>query len=273
MKNNFVFFTSGEFAKLHHLNKRTLHYYDNIGLFSPKYKGENGYRYYTYEQSLELENILTLRELGMSIEEIKEYIQNPSSEYFHKIAAYKVNEINKTIDRLKTLKLHLQQKEKMLNLSDAVFDGKIELIDLDEEYLLMTPLSLIFENDDNLIQNSEPIMKHLQAAREICTYKKNCGSFLSVEKIQNGKYDEYDGIFTVVNKKKENLYIKPKGRYIRGFSVGNWDKIPSLYKEILLFAEKHHLKLTGYAFEMGINEFAISDMNDYVTQIEIQYEA
>ncbi|MBM6800346.1 MerR family DNA-binding transcriptional regulator, partial [Coprobacillus cateniformis] len=31
--------TTSQFSKLHHLNKRTLHYYDDIGLFSPRYKG------------------------------------------------------------------------------------------------------------------------------------------------------------------------------------------------------------------------------------------
>ena len=33
-------------------------------IFSPKHKGENGYRYYTYSQSIDLENILALRELN-----------------------------------------------------------------------------------------------------------------------------------------------------------------------------------------------------------------
>lgn len=50
-----LYFTAGQFARLHQLNKRTLHYYDDIGLFSPAYKGENGYRYYTYQQSAQLE--------------------------------------------------------------------------------------------------------------------------------------------------------------------------------------------------------------------------
>ncbi|MEG1551671.1 MAG: MerR family DNA-binding transcriptional regulator, partial [Oscillospiraceae bacterium] len=65
-----IHFTTGQFAKLHNINKRTLHYYDDIGLFSPAYKGKNGYRYYTYQQSPTLEMLLTLRELNMSVNEI-----------------------------------------------------------------------------------------------------------------------------------------------------------------------------------------------------------
>lgn len=55
------------------VNKRTLHYYDNIGLFSPCTKRENGYRYYEISQSIDFEYIRMLKELYMSIEEIKLY--------------------------------------------------------------------------------------------------------------------------------------------------------------------------------------------------------
>lgn len=272
MKNNAAVFTSGEFAKLHHLNKRTLHYYDDIGLFSPKYKGENGYRYYTYEQSMELENILALRELGMSIEEVKKYEKNPNNADFLKIIAARTKDIDKMIERLKTLRGVLHQKEEMLNRCNLVFDQKIDIIDLDEEYMLLTPLLLIFENEDNLFQNAVPIMDHLRKSWELCTYKKSCGSYLTVEKIRNGNFDEYDGLFTLINSKNNNLYVKPKGRYIRGFSIGDWDKIPDLYDKILLFASEHHLTLSGYAFEMGINDFAMSGVDNYVTQIDIYCE-
>lgn len=44
MKKSTKLLTTAEFAKLHEVNKRTLHYYDSIGLFSPAQKGENQYR-------------------------------------------------------------------------------------------------------------------------------------------------------------------------------------------------------------------------------------
>ncbi|MFR1481178.1 MAG: MerR family DNA-binding transcriptional regulator [Hydrogeniiclostridium mannosilyticum] len=40
MKNKKYLYTTGQFAKLNGVNKRTLHYYDEIGLFSPKSKGK-----------------------------------------------------------------------------------------------------------------------------------------------------------------------------------------------------------------------------------------
>lgn len=93
MKNE-VLFTINQFALMHHLNKRTLHYYDEIGLFSPIIKKENNYRYYSLNQSAELEYILSLKELGMSIIEIKEYLNNPNNINLINIVNKKIEELD-----------------------------------------------------------------------------------------------------------------------------------------------------------------------------------
>lgn len=267
MKNNIAFFTAGEFAKLHHINKRTLHYYDSIGIFSPNHKGKNGYRYYTYEQSVNLENILALREIGMSIEELQAYINKPNKEDFRKISKVKIDEIDQTINRLKKIKSILKEKSTMLDLCDEIYDGKIEIVNLNEEYLLMTDVPL--NNTLNLLKNSNAIMNHLKSSWEFNNYKKNCGSYICIEKIYSKNFEDYDGVFTKINKRIPTLFTKPSGQYIRGFSIGSWDKIPTLYEKILSFAYENNLTLSGYAFECGLNEFAISSEKEYVTQIEV----
>lgn len=85
MKEKNYLYTSGEFAKLTGINKRTLHYYNNIGLFSPEIIEKNGYHYYTCFQFARLELILTLRKIGLSIDEIREYVTEPSDESFSQI--------------------------------------------------------------------------------------------------------------------------------------------------------------------------------------------
>lgn len=81
-KEDFSKLTTAQFAALHEVNKRTLHYYDSIGLFSPETKGDNHYRYYDSAQSIHFEYILMLKELNMSIEEIKSYLDAPNAEDF-----------------------------------------------------------------------------------------------------------------------------------------------------------------------------------------------
>ena len=68
------YFTAGELAAIFSISKQTLLYYDKIGLLSPEFVSENGYRHYSISQYLILEIIVNLRNLNISISNIKEYI-------------------------------------------------------------------------------------------------------------------------------------------------------------------------------------------------------
>ena len=57
LKEEKMLFTIGQFADLHEINKKTLMWYDEIGLLKPACIKENGYRYYSYQQSATLETI------------------------------------------------------------------------------------------------------------------------------------------------------------------------------------------------------------------------
>lgn len=55
------------------VTKRTLHYYDEIGLLKVQ-KNENNYRVYNQNDLVRLQKILLLKNLDMSIKEIYEVI-------------------------------------------------------------------------------------------------------------------------------------------------------------------------------------------------------
>ena len=66
--------TSGEFAHLAVTTKRTLHYYDKIGILSPFYIDDHGYRYYQECQILDFQIILLLQMLKFPLFEIKKFL-------------------------------------------------------------------------------------------------------------------------------------------------------------------------------------------------------
>ncbi len=67
----------GELAKQTGLSIRTLHYYDEIGLLSPSDRNEIGHRLYSDEDIIRLQQILSLRQLGFALKEIRECLENP----------------------------------------------------------------------------------------------------------------------------------------------------------------------------------------------------
>lgn len=267
-ENERIKLTVSQFAKLHNINKRTLHYYDEIGIFSPSYKGENGYRYYDYMQGVDFEYIKMLKELNMGLDEIKKYIDNPNEADFKEIAEVKIKEINQEIKLLNRRKEVLEDKLKKLSKCDEVRNKNyIKVVECEEEKFFYTPFK--FEDDD-----LKQLISHIKDVWTVDEYCKGIGSFVSVEKIQRGEFEEYDGLFIEMldDIDSDNMIIKPKGKYICAYHMGDWDTLPKFYGEIVEYAEENNLTLIGYSFEIGMNDFAISNMEDYITQIMIRVE-
>lgn len=70
--------TVKEVSELTGISVRTLHYYDEIGLFSPSAYTEAGYRLYDDKALETLQQILFFREFDMPLKEIKSIIENPA---------------------------------------------------------------------------------------------------------------------------------------------------------------------------------------------------
>ena len=68
--NNFM--TIGEVAKKMGVTVRTLQYYDKEGLLSPSKQSEGGRRLYSSKELIMLHQILSLKSLGFTLDDIKE---------------------------------------------------------------------------------------------------------------------------------------------------------------------------------------------------------
>ena len=64
-----------EFAKKNHLSARALRLYEEQGLLTPVKRSEGGFRFYKADQALRLNYIQSLQDLGCSLSEIKEMMQ------------------------------------------------------------------------------------------------------------------------------------------------------------------------------------------------------
>ena len=63
--------TVGELARRTGVSVRTLHHYDEIGLLSPSGRTETGYRLYAAAEIGRLQQIVSLRQMGFSLGEIR----------------------------------------------------------------------------------------------------------------------------------------------------------------------------------------------------------
>jgi MerR family transcriptional regulator, thiopeptide resistance regulator len=112
-------YTVKQLSKLAGISRRTLHYYDEIGLLKPSAMGENGYRYYGDEALLRLQQILFYRELDLRLNEIKSIVSNPDFDVMESLQAHKValgervERLNRLISTVENTMTHLKGKKEM----------------------------------------------------------------------------------------------------------------------------------------------------------------
>lgn len=73
-------YTVGEFAEKMKVSVRTLQYYDKQGLLKPTSHSEGGRRLYSSHDAIILQQILSLKYIGLSLEEIKTQISFQTSD-------------------------------------------------------------------------------------------------------------------------------------------------------------------------------------------------
>lgn len=263
-----VLFTIGQFAALHGINKKTLMWYDEIGLFKPfSVDEENGYRYYSYYQSSLLETILMLRDMRVPVCEIQAFVSNRSASGMMQTLQTQITEIDCGIDRLKETRRRLeeyrQEMEALLNEDLA----RICIVQ-SEARRLATVEILPGQPFEEQIEKMIAKTKRYGLPR---MYRASYGSMLPVESLYAGEFDRYAMLFMDAPHVRPGrcVHKKPQGSYIRAFCKGSWDKLPARYQDILRYAAENGLVLTGFAYETGINEMVIDSMEDYVTKIEI----
>lgn len=114
-KNDKKYISITELASLLDMTSETLRYYDRIDLFKPDMIADNQYRYYDILRFDLLGTIKQLRQLGMSIEDIREY--------------YEDKNLKKSYEMLSELYIDLDKRAKELNSLKRVLKRKLDFME------------------------------------------------------------------------------------------------------------------------------------------------
>jgi DNA-binding transcriptional MerR regulator len=136
----------GELAKRTGLTIRTLHHYHAIGLLKPSLHTEAGYRLYTAGDIARLQQVLSLRQLGFSLEEVRDCLNRPDFAPLEVIRLHlarlqeQIEEQRKLCERLEAIATQLQSAEEV---SADEFLRTIEAIMMTEKYFTPEQQKLI----------------------------------------------------------------------------------------------------------------------------------
>lgn len=266
------YFTTGEFAKICGVNKKTLFHYDNIGLFSPELKKENGYRYYSYHQLSIFGIISSLKEVKMPLKEIKTYIDKRTPNLLIELLEKKTIDINNEIEKLNNIKALMESTISFTKKACNIDANTITLEEHEEEYLVKTPLTykepFIGDDEESFLYECINFMDNYDLGDD-----GMIGSIIKGEDIMNGDFESYSYLFTKVNKdyKKYTISIKPKGLYVTAYHKGGYETIDKTYKKLLEFFNQNNLYMGDFVYEEYLlYDISVRDSNEYLTQISAE---
>ncbi|MFD2132263.1 MerR family transcriptional regulator [Pseudogracilibacillus auburnensis] len=271
MSNNYEkHFTTGEFAKLCKVNKQTLIYYDQIGLFSPIIKDGKGYRYYSLAQYDYFSVIELLKEVGMSLKEIQAYMENKSPENF--------------VNLMRKQKLILQEKIKELKLIENMIDTKIEgienasEIDFNKITIKHCPKRILYLSKQ--IKNTTE-KQFVEAVSDFIDelYRSKLdtghpiGAIVNKGQMETGEIENYSYLYMEQPAPIFDLpyFVTKACDYCIGYHFGEVKHISKTYKKMFDYMGKHNYILGEFAYEEYVYDAVIrDDESNYIMKILIE---
>lgn len=260
-----------EFSKLSGISRKLLIFYDNQGLLQPYSIDEkNGYRYYSYRQIDTASVIVSLREAGMSLAEIKAYLSKKSPytliDTLEKQEALLDQQIKKLHQIQEMIQFRIQQTEKGLKRSSPSI--KIER-QAAENIFLGPELPADYDLKEGWTHLPEFYAKCQEQNIQL---GYTVGTMVSKENLLQKRWDKPNHYYYRLSQENYPLYqIKPAGDYVVGTMYADYGETDPLYHKLLHYIEENALRIEGNAYEEYLfDEIAEKDSENYLLQIAIQ---
>ncbi|MGF2127316.1 MerR family transcriptional regulator [Enterococcus casseliflavus] len=249
-----------EMARLARINPRTLHYYDEIGLFQPNSKDENGYRYYSLDQLLDLGLILSLKELSMPLKEIQTALQG-DAETMRNLLEAKRQTIDEKIQQLTNIKKIIERKAADLRLATEK-TSPFTLKEQPEEYFSLSPRLNGSSIPEMITQAYDLLM-----AQPYLFSNNEYGSMIRTNKDDT---QDIDYVYVRQEEPQGTSFVKPAGCYLTAIYQGDDEGLKQFYQKLKQLIATHQWQIDDYFYERSIHETTLSNEQAYLTEIQVR---
>lgn len=265
------YMTISEFARLTGIKRANLIFYDNIGLLSPEFRGKNEYRYYTRQQLASAYLITALRELGLGLDEIRQYAKGRTPERMMLLLEEQGQHIQMEINRLRRMR---DMMNLYIDLAREGLDWKMEEVMVREQK--REPIFLGSLVNPVQAEEESSIAFYEYAAKKGMEVGYPMGCVIAKSVLEEGLL-KWEGINPVQRyyfrvKQGQNAY-KPEGLYAVACGHSGYGQSGFIYEKLLHYIKEEGLHIVGDAYEeYPLNEMAIQDDTKYCVKIEIMVE-
>ncbi|MEC1346117.1 MerR family transcriptional regulator [Bacillus haynesii] len=266
-------FRVGEVARLFKLPASTLRYYDEIGLFKPKYTDpETSYRYYGVEQFQVLDTIIFLRKNGFSLKDIQHQLDKRTPETTMEILKKKLEKVRTEIFRLQHSAARIENKISKIEegiklaghpaLTFQYFPKRaVSYLYFDK------PVDLIEEGDDIYLKDRETLSS--QSIENNGFFTGDIGTIVDMESLKQEGPVKYIGLFELLHGEDSDEYLN-EGLYASYPHIGPYEDMRKSYQLVLRQLKEEGYKLEGIPVEISVlDEAVIKESDHFVTLIQI----
>ena len=128
------YYSSGEFANKAHITKKTVRYYDEHNILKPSFVNENGARFYTDKDFARLQQILFLKYLGFSLDDIREMtLRNSDLSFLSESLHMQLGLMEERLEQMQLMKQALIEASEAVDQGAAVdWSQMLQVVNLNE---------------------------------------------------------------------------------------------------------------------------------------------
>lgn len=266
-------FTTGELARLHGVSKQTLIFYDKAGVFCPREKDpRNGYRYYTADQLEMLDHILMLKDMGLSLQEIREFLALPDTGGAVEALKRQQAVLRERQAHLKEAMARLDRKVQALEAMAQALPGNMTLETLPAVPLAVRPVEPpgeALETDLAL----KALLRTLHQRRLPFWYEM--GTRIAPEDLAAGRYLRAFAVYFPLRRACGDALCawRPAGLYLRCIHQGPYGAVGETYTAMLERMEAQGLRLASGSYERCVlDSMTARDPAAYRTELLLPVE-
>ena len=264
-------YSTGEFARYFGIPKDTLLYYDRIGLFSPEFIAPNGYRQYSASQIATFSILLSLREMDVSIQEIRQYLSEKSPERFSEIAGTQLRKLDLEIQKLEKIRQGFRRAARTIQEAQNAPLEQVLFRELPEACLVFHASPSLLTNLDENPQTWWDACSDFIRKTGIpgITY---VGSYIGQNHLESGQFNQVDRLFMWTDRVTDST--RPAGTYAVLYHKGSYDTLHASYTHLLQEIRNRQYRMTSGAYEEYLlDELEVNTQEEYVTKISVRVES
>lgn len=258
------------FSKLSRVPRKTLIFYDQIDLFKPAFVADNGYRYYIRSQLDTIGVIYIFKELGMSLEDIRAYLERRSPLSTLELLRKQEEVVQQQIAKLNLAKEMMLQRAENIEHSLNVDTSRMVVVHQERKPILRS--CRVHESRRELNEELwDDFQERLHKENAPAGYPG--GAIICKEDLLRRDGDMISYMFSFITTQHHEQEYMPEGYYLVSYTRADYEDTEKIYPQIFDYIDKNHYVIKGDAYEeFLLDEIVMKRPEDYLVRVMVHIE-